>query len=352
MFAEVLEVLPGHPAAVAGVCEGYVLVEINDQAVVGETWFEVFENTELPFSLTFLTEAPVQLGSEDALELISGPYDTIPSVQYEDNLLKRDYSAPEKARRAALRQEDANARRRAQAIISHKSVRDSQVIADHRQKMPWTLLTFNGVRLADSQSLALWTSWGHQNILPDVHAVVAFDKHNVLDTISFEQASKMSCLSTQRNALAVLSRGPAHWKQSFNIKKEWHLAAQAADIYLYTEAIHHEGPVCVYQVDGMPSNAICIDGDKGDVAALLGLPVLLFDDRERNLDDIIKKGVAGCEGVLVRRGDASQREVRRDWRSRVINDPEDWIHQALGFIKRMWPGTTSASTAAFSHVKR
>ena len=348
MFAEVLEVLPGHPAAMAGVCEGYVLVEINDQAVVGETWFEVFENTELPFSLTFLTEAPIQLDSEDALELISGPYDTIPSVQYEDNLLKRDYSAPEKARRAALREEHASARRCAQAIISHKSVHD----ADHRQKMLWKLLTFNGVRLADSQSLALWTSWGHQNILPDVHAVVAFDKHNVLDTISFEQASKMSCLSTQRNALAVLSRGPAHWKQSFNIKKEWHLAAQAADIYLYTEAIHHEGPVCVYQVDGMPSNAICIDGDKGDVAALLGLPVLLFDDRERNLDDIIKKGVAGCEGVLVRRGDASQREVRRDWRSRVINDPEDWIHQGLGFIKRMWPGTTSASTAAFSHVKR
>ena len=202
--------LPGHSAAMAGVCEGYVLVEINDQAVVGETWFEVFENTELPFSLTFLTEAPVQLGSEDPLELISGPYDTIPSVQYEDNLLKRDYSAPEKARRAALRQEDANARRRAQAIISHKSVRDCQVIADHRQKMP---LTFNGVRLADSQSLALWTSWGHQNILPDVHAVVAFDKHNVLDTISHEQASKMSCLRTQRNALAVLSRGPEHWKQ-------------------------------------------------------------------------------------------------------------------------------------------
>ena len=322
MFAAVLEVLPGHPAAVAGVCEGYVLVEINDQAVVGETWFEVFQNTELPFSLTFLTEAPVQLGSEDPLELISGPYDTIPSAQYEDNLLKRDYSAPEKARRAALREEHARARR--------------------------SLLTFNGVRLADSQSLALWTSWGHQNILPDVHAVVAFDKHNVLDTISHEQASKMSCLRTQRNALAVLSRGPEHWKQSFNINKEWHLAARAADIYLYTEAIHHEGPVCVYQVDGMPSNAICIDGDKGDVAALLGLPVLLFDDRERNLDDIIKKGVAGCEGVLVRRGDASQREVRRDWRSRVINDPEDWIHQALGFIKRMWPGTTSASTAAFS----
>ena len=74
----------------------------------------------------------------------------------------------------------------------------------------------------------------------------------------------------------------------------------------------------------------------GDVAALLGLPLLLFDDRERNLDDIIKKGVAGCEGVLVRRGDASQREVRRDWRSRVINDPEDWIHQGLGFIKRRW----------------
>ena len=309
--AEVLKVQPGSVADVAGICEGYVLVKVNDQPAVGETWLEVFQNMKLPFSLTFLAEAPVQLGPENS-EFVSGPYDVTPSDQYEAKLAKRIYSAAEKKRRAALRQ-------RARANVSRSPVRN--------RDLPLPPLTFNGVHLVDSQSLVLWTSWSCQNILPHFHAVVAFDMHNVLDTMSQEQAGKMSGLKTQRNALAVLSRGPVRWKESFNIKL-------AADIYLYTEVIQHDGPVRVYQFNGMPSNVICIDGDKGDVAALLGLPLLLFDDKERNLDVVLKKGVAGCEGVLVRRGDASQRNVWRAWRCHVSNDPQDWIHRGRRFIQQ------------------
>ena len=102
-------------------------MEVNDRPIVGEACLEVFQKTKLHFSLTFLTEAPVQLGSEDLAELASGPYDTVPSAQYEANLAKRDYSAPEKARRAALRREDANARRHAQASILHDENREQEL---------------------------------------------------------------------------------------------------------------------------------------------------------------------------------------------------------------------------------
>ena len=101
-----------------------------------------------------------------------------------------------KERRAALRKEDANARRHARANVSCNPVRDCQVIGDRQRDLPWPPFTFNGVHLVDSQSLALWASWSRQNISPDFHAVVAFDKHNVLDTMSREQAGKMIGLKT------------------------------------------------------------------------------------------------------------------------------------------------------------
>ena len=98
--------------------------------------------------------------------------------------------------------------------------------------------------------------------------------------------------------------------------------------------IHHAGPVRVFRLDGMPANTICINGDKGDVAALTGLPMLLFDDREENLDDVLKKGISGCEGVLVRRGSASQRRVPRRWREHLINDSQQWIHRGIRFVEQ------------------
>ena len=115
MCAEVLEVLPGSPADVAGIREGYVLVKVNDQPIVWETWLQVFHLIRRSASLTFLW--------------VSGPHDIIPSAQYEANLAKRDYSAPAKAKRAALRQQDARARRHARANVSRNPVRDCTGLA-------------------------------------------------------------------------------------------------------------------------------------------------------------------------------------------------------------------------------
>ena len=61
MWARVLDVWPDYPAHAGDIRKGFVLVRINDQPVSGETWHEVFLNTELPFSLTFITEARMPL---------------------------------------------------------------------------------------------------------------------------------------------------------------------------------------------------------------------------------------------------------------------------------------------------
>lgn len=59
----VVEVLPGFPAEAAGVREGFVLKEINEQPVDAVTWFKAFQNTPLPFTLTFDTLVPVHAGN-------------------------------------------------------------------------------------------------------------------------------------------------------------------------------------------------------------------------------------------------------------------------------------------------
>ena len=194
--------------------------------------------------------------------------------------------------------------------------------------------TWNGVHLADSGSLGLWRSWHEQNIAPEMISVMAFDKNNVLDRMCWDHAGKLICVRTHNNALAVVSRSTKRWGEVFDTKLEWHLAARAADINIFTETIHHAGPVRVFRLDGMLANTICINGDKGDVAALIGLPMLLFDDREENLDDVLKKGISGCEGVLVRRRSASQRRVPRHWREHLINDSQQWIHRGIRFVEQ------------------
>ena len=86
----------------------------------------------------------------------------------------------------------------------------------------------------------------------------------------------------------------------------------------------------------MGHNMVCISGDKGGAAQLLGLPTILFDDKEENLVDVVNKGTAQNVGVLVRRGDAQSRRVRPRNRHLVVNDPHDWVWWCWQFA-RMFP---------------
>ena len=86
----------------------------------------------------------------------------------------------------------------------------------------------------------------------------------------------------------------------------------------------------------MEDNMVCIDGDKGDAAQLLGLPLILFDDREDNIVDIVNKGHERNVGVVVRRGDSSHRRVHPRNRHLVINNPHDWVYWSWRFA-RLFP---------------
>eukprot|EP00747_Dinoflagellata_sp_TGD_P168953 gnl/TRDRNA2_/TRDRNA2_196629_c0_seq1.p1 gnl/TRDRNA2_/TRDRNA2_196629_c0~~gnl/TRDRNA2_/TRDRNA2_196629_c0_seq1.p1 ORF type:complete len:538 (-),score=118.82 gnl/TRDRNA2_/TRDRNA2_196629_c0_seq1:65-1678(-) len=59
----VVEVLPGFPAEAAGVRKGFVLTEVAGQPVTAENWFNAFQETPLPFAVTFNTTVPLHAGN-------------------------------------------------------------------------------------------------------------------------------------------------------------------------------------------------------------------------------------------------------------------------------------------------
>ena len=113
---------------------------------------------------------------------------------------------------------------------------------------------------------------------------------------------------------------------------------QVADLFIFTEMLNRDpdkdGPVDIWRHQGMDYNMICISGDKGDAAQLLGLPTLLFDDREENLADVVNKGSAQNAGILVRKGEARDKRVHPWNRRLVINDPHDWVYRSWQFARR------------------
>ena len=81
----------------------------------------------------------------------------------------------------------------------------------------------NGVRLGGNKSLATWRDFYNRNMNWNGKAlytcVMAFDKHNVVDTLNEEEASRFAVLRNKvqyynnlGGALAVISRGPSKWK--------------------------------------------------------------------------------------------------------------------------------------------
>ena len=122
--------------------------------------------------------------------------------------------------------------------------------------------------------------------------------------------------------------------------QDFTLFYQVCHFFIFTEKLNRDpdkdGPVNIWKFPGMEDNMICISGDKGDAAQLLGLPTILFDDREENLVDVVRKGSAHNLGVLVRRGDAAHRPVQPRLRRFVINDPHDWVYWSFKF-SQLWP---------------
>ena len=165
------------------------------------------------------------------------------------------------------------------------------------------------------------------NLDYDPDGVVAlFDKHHVVDTLSFEEAVNTGVYMDHLEGVTTLlcSYGKSHRRETFDRDQPWSPMVNECDGHIFTDMREGHPMVDVYREPWMSDTCVAIRGDKGQAAQLLGKPVLLFDDDVANIASVRRRSRPGCymDGVLVQRGRRSHRGTPRGYVA--DNDPFSW----------------------------
>ena len=159
-------------------------------------------------------------------------------------------------------------------------------------------------------------------------AVALFDKHDVVDTLSRDEAIEVGIDFEHDDKVAALicSYGFRHREETFDRDAEFYPFVAECDGHIFTD--YREGYrrwVDIYRERWMPTNVIGVRGDKGQIASLLARPALLFDDKESNIDLVRRYSTPAIpmDGVVVRRGRKQNYRVEPGYY--VGNDPRLWL---------------------------
>ena len=159
-------------------------------------------------------------------------------------------------------------------------------------------------------------TWASNNV-PQAPAVALFDKHGVIDTLSEIEAQKLEIAMDHTNMpyglCSYAARDRARDTCLGSFSRSPFLAR--CDFLIFTDKLvnpDRDERVEVYRDHVLPEKAIRITGDKGDAARLLGVPVVMFDDRRDQLEIILQKASDHSEAWLVERG--KQKRRNQYWR--------------------------------------
>ena len=145
-----------------------------------------------------------------------------------------------------------------------------------------------------------------------------WDKHDVVDTFGPSLATDFGLWLEHADMHNILcSYGTGWWRDAYNRERPYWAFMEHLDGFIWTGEKHTgwQAPILtVRRPREMDDRGVIIDnGDKGDVAALLGFPAIIFDDKPEVVDLISTKGPCGSRGAVVRRGRKEGRRVRRGY---------------------------------------
>jgi hypothetical protein len=154
-------------------------------------------------------------------------------------------------------------------------------------------------------------TWASKNV-PQAPAVALFDKHGVIDTLSEIEAQKLAIAMDHTNMPYGLCSyaGPERTWDTCHGSFPWSPFLASCDFLIFAREPFNSDPdgrVDVSPDRDLPDKAIRIRGDKGDAARLLGVPVVMFDDRGDQLENILQKASDHSEAWLVERGEQQRR---------------------------------------------
>ena len=162
-------------------------------------------------------------------------------------------------------------------------------------------------------------------------AAVFFDLGNVLSSLTGTQLQDLLWNVTGEDMIGVgvyiCTYGRSRWKSLL----------EDADLRRFARGI--DGVIVNYHFDQQPASDtgvleisspptvpphfLFVEGDKGDCASLLPFPVLLIDDKMKNLRDVVRKAYPGSYGIMV--------DTPQNW-----NDSWDWqttVHEVDTWIR-------------------
>ena len=145
-----------------------------------------------------------------------------------------------------------------------------------------------------------------------IRSAVMLDFHDVIDTMNHEEAARTGVELDHLENTVTLACSYGHSKREhmFDRDAEWCPMIAECDGHIFTD--YREGwhrTVDIYREDWMQKTCIAVRGDKGQVAKLLEMPCLLFDDKEDNIRTVLKRNTREnpLNGVIVRRGRKARR---------------------------------------------
>lgn len=152
--------------------------------------------------------------------------------------------------------------------------------------------------------------------------ISVFDHHNVVDQFSEDEAISLGVAldHLHDHCSVLLSYGFSHRQEAFDSTKRFYPMINELDAYIFTDLRHNRRfGVEVYQDQWMRDTCrrmnkpqgliIGMCGDKGQVAELLGKPIIFFDDKEENVVQVLQ-AKQGNEAYLVRIGERKRHPVR------------------------------------------
>ena len=138
-------------------------------------------------------------------------------------------------------------------------------------------------------------------------AAALMDLHNVVDTFNWQEAARVGVDIDHHDHLGgyLLSYGRNDREQAFDPDEPYTPLMTELNGKIFTDyGVGCRKTVDIYREPWMKPDTIGVKGDKGQVAQLLGIPCLLFDDRKEHIDLVRARSSIACklEGIQVLRG--------------------------------------------------
>ncbi len=179
---------------------------------------------------------------------------------------------------------------------------------------------------ASCEALRQW-AWTINMMGPQrltLRAAVFLDLGNVLSELTIPELAELdfellNSADMQGIGILICTRGMTRWKQ-IQEKESLCTFSRSVTGTIVTDYLsrYDSRYVTACRPADMRADFIALsNGDKGDAARLVNLPVLLFDDREENIIEVERKGPVGSKGILVSRH-------RQRYRRTVWPPPTEW----------------------------